>query len=79
MFGFAGRTRMRTLRTPTHRLSIYEGQDWGEIYDLHNDPDECHNLWNDPQTAALRQHLLHRLALAMIRYGDSSPHPTALA
>jgi arylsulfatase len=70
---------MRSLLTPSHRLSVYEGQEWGEIYDLVNDPDENHNLWDDPSSAALRQTLLHRLTLAMIRYSDSSPHPTALA
>lgn len=79
MFGFTGRTRMRSLRTATHRLSVYEGQDWGEIYDLVRDPDENHNLWSQPGSAGLRQELLHRLALAMIRYSDTSPHPTALA
>jgi arylsulfatase len=79
MFGFKGRTRMRTLLTATHRLSVYEGQEWGEIYDLAADPDENHNLWDDPSSGALRQTLLHSLALAMIRYSDSSPHPTALA
>lgn len=79
MFGFAGRTRMRTLLTATCRLSIYEGQDWGELYDRSADPGECHNLWNAPHAAVLRQQLLHQLALAMIRYSDSSPHPTALA
>jgi len=79
MFGFPGRTRMRTLCTATHRLSIYDGQDWGEIYDLATDPHESHNLWDQPDYAGLRQDLLHRLALAMMRYGDTSPHPTALA
>ncbi|MCB2030772.1 MAG: sulfatase, partial [Rhodoferax sp.] len=73
------RTRMRTLCTATHRLSIYDGQDWGEIYDLATDPHENHNLWDQPDCAGLRRDLLHRLALAMMRYGDTSPHPTALA
>jgi len=79
MFGFAGRTRMRTLQTGRHRLSIYEGADWGELYDLDADPHESHNLWNDAASAGLRQTLLHRLAIAMIHYTDTSPHPTALA
>ena len=79
MFGFPGRTRMRTLQTATHRLSIYEGVDWGELYDLSADPDECHNLWQDSSSAALRQDLLHRLVKNMIHYTDTSPHPTALA
>ncbi|MEO8857976.1 MAG: sulfatase-like hydrolase/transferase [Burkholderiaceae bacterium] len=79
MFGFSSRTRMRTLQTATHRLSVYEGEDWGELYDLASDPGESHNLWNDTDSAALRQQLLHRLAQAMIHYTDSSPLPSALA
>lgn len=79
MFGFGGRTRMRTLRTATHRLSVYEGQDWAELYDLQQDPHETRNLWDDAGCAGLRLELMHRLALAMVRYGDTSPYPTALA
>ncbi|MEO7241715.1 MAG: sulfatase-like hydrolase/transferase [Variovorax sp.] len=79
MFGFAARTRMRTLQTKRYRLSIYEGEDWGELYDIDSDPGESRNLWNGSTSTELRQNLLHRLALAMIRYTDTSPHPTALA
>ncbi len=79
MFGFPSRTRMRTLQTGDHRLSVYEGADWGEIYDLNNDPAECRNLWDESGSAHLRHALLHRLAQAMIRYTDHSPNPTALA
>ena len=57
MFGFAGRTRMRTLQTPRHRLSVYADADWGELYDLQEDPHELRNLWSDPAAAALRGEL----------------------
>lgn len=79
MFGFSGRTKMRTLQTLQYRLSVFEGADWGELYDLQSDPTESHNLWEDAASAAIRGELLHRLAKAMIHYADPSPHPTALA
>jgi len=79
MFGFPGRTRMRTLQTARYRLSVYEGADWGELYDLDNDPNESINLWKEASAANVRVELLHQLALSMIHYSDESPHPTALA
>jgi arylsulfatase len=79
LFDFPNRTRMRTLQTQRYRLSVYEGVEWGELYDLENDPQENHNLWDDTRFAALRGELLHRLAKAMIHYADTSPNPTALA
>ncbi len=79
MFGFAARTRMRTLQTGRYRLSVYAGADWGELYDIAQDPGESHNLWDDGEHGALRHQLLHQLAQTMIHYTDTSPHPTALA
>ncbi len=79
LFDFPYRTRMRTLQTGRYRLSVYEGVEWGELYDLHDDPDESRNLWEAPEAAALRSELLHRMAKAMIQYADPSPNPTALA
>jgi len=79
LFDFPYRTRMRTLQTARHRLSVYEGVEWGELYDLENDPEESRNLWDEAEAAGLRSELLHRLAKAMIQYADPSPNPTALA
>jgi len=79
LFNLPGRLRMRTLQTARHRLSIYDGAQWGELYDLENDPHERINLWDDKQTSALRQELLHQLAKTLISYTDTSPNPSALA
>lgn len=79
MFGFDKRARMRTLQTATHRLSIYENAEWGELYDLQQDPHECRNLWEDPASLGLRHALLHELTRTMIASADESPAPTALA
>ena len=79
MFGFDSRVRMRTLLYEHYRLSVYEGNDWGELYDLSQDPMELHNLWDQPEHAHLKTKLLHELALSMIHYSETSPNPTALA
>ncbi|HUB98133.1 MAG TPA: sulfatase-like hydrolase/transferase [Stellaceae bacterium] len=77
--GFDSRVRMRSLITDRHRLSVYDGVPWGEIYDLANDPDELVNLWDDPASAGVRADLVIRLARKMIALTDTSPYPTATA
>ena len=79
LFDFPYRTRMRTLQTDRYRLSVYEGVEWGELYDLQDDPHELHNLWETAEARGLRETLLHHLAKSMIAYCDTSPNPTALA
>ena len=46
--GFSQIANVRTILSATHRLSLYRGEDWGELYDLQKDPDETNNLWDDP-------------------------------
>jgi arylsulfatase A-like enzyme len=77
--GFAGRIRMRSLVTAQHRLSLYDGVPWGELYDRARDPDEMINLWDDPASADLRAALVLRLARKMIELSETSPNPTATA
>lgn len=79
LFDFPYRTRMRTLQTSRHRLSVYEGMEWGELYDLQADPHELRNLWEEASARELRESLLHRLVKTMISHSDTSPNPTALA
>jgi arylsulfatase len=40
--------KMRTLVTRSYRLNCYSGQTYGELFDLEKDPQELHNLWNNP-------------------------------
>jgi arylsulfatase len=78
-FGLDRRVRMRTLRDARWRLTFYDGQPWGELYDLEADPLELRNLWNDPGAQRLRDELMERLARAMLDAADTSPYPTASA
>ena len=45
-------------RTREWKLVHYLGQEWGELYDLQNDPGETKNLWRDSSCKETRQHLL---------------------
>ncbi len=78
-FDLDRRLRMRTLLTATHRLTVYDGQDWGEFYGLVDDPLELRNLWNDPASRMARAEGMEALARAMLAATDQSPCPTAPA
>ena len=47
-------------RDDRYKLVVYHGHDLGELYDLHNDPDEFNNLWDEPEFLALRGELIRR-------------------
>ncbi|UCC63846.1 MAG: sulfatase-like hydrolase/transferase [Anaerolineae bacterium] len=57
--------RLRTLVTPTHKITTYTGhrgpEPYGELFDLADDPHELHNLWADPGHAARRGQLIEAL------------------
>ncbi len=77
--GFDRPVRLRTLVTARWRLSVYRGVDWGELYDLQQDPLEMTNLWDDPALLQTRQQLLHQLVQEMEELADDSPLPIARA
>lgn len=77
--GFEAPVRMRTLVTDRHRLSVYRGVDWGELYDLHDDPQELVNRWHDPGCRRLRGGLIQRLVQVQMDHADDSPLPSHMA
>jgi arylsulfatase A-like enzyme len=78
-FGLDRRVRMRTLRDQRHRLTVYDGQAWGELVDLQEDPLELCNLWHDTAAQPLRARLMEALVQAMLSAADTSPYPGASA
>ena len=45
-------------RTRDHKIVVYHGEDFGELYDLQRDPDEFENRWDDPDYADARFELM---------------------
>lgn len=74
--GFEPNFRARTMIADKWRLTFYSDTDWGELYDLENDPLEFDNLWDDPAHAAKRAELVEQLARRMMDLTDSSPLAT---
>lgn len=77
--GFPSRVRVRTLVTERHRLSVYGGVDWGELYDLREDPHELVNLWGDVGYSETLRAMQDRMIREMIAVSETSPRPSALA
>lgn len=74
--GFPSNYRVRSLVTHQHRLTLYSNAQWGELYDLANDPNEFDNLWDSPAHQSLRASLTEQLAYKMMQMADSSPLST---
>lgn len=52
---------LRTVRTHTAKLTLELGSGAGEMYDLNNDPYECHNLFDNSGARGLRDELMQRV------------------
>jgi arylsulfatase A-like enzyme len=74
--GFENHFRVRSLITEDHRLTLYEGVEWGELYDLKNDRAEVRNLWHEPAAAHKRHELTEKLARKLMELSDTSPLAT---
>lgn len=73
------RASILSLVTERWRLSLFEGLDWGELYDLQNDPHELDNRWDDPDCREVRGELQRRLAQRLVALRDRSLLATARA
>jgi len=65
--------RLRTLVTERYQLTVYGGQGYGELFDLHEDPRQLHNLWRSPAHQAVRQELTHRLLHELVESDAALP------
>ena len=71
--GFRKPAVLRVLLTAEYRLTVYAGEEWGELYDLAADPGELRNCWDDPAYAATKAHLIEALMRDMLDSVDQSP------
>ena len=77
--GFEKRPNIRNLVTATHRITVYKGLEFGELYDLENDPRETRNLWDDPEAAADKAEMMIALNQAMLSAIEPGPRPKWIA
>ena len=79
LLGVGRPLRMRTLVTEDARLTLYDGSDEGELFDLARDPNELDNLWARLDARSRRTELVERLARLMMEYADPSPKQSFFA
>jgi arylsulfatase A-like enzyme len=79
VFGLAAGSRLRTLVTQRWRMTIAQDDSYGELYDLHSDPDEMENLFEDSAYRSLRAELMEKLAYRLMELSDRSPLPIGRA
>jgi arylsulfatase A-like enzyme len=77
--GFDKSARVRTVVNQNWQLSVYKDQDWGELYDLKNDPLQTHNLWDSEAHASTKAALFEELTQQLIGQMDESPQSSRLA
>ena len=65
--------RLRTLITPDYQITVYGGQEYGELFDLREDPQQLHNLWASPAHRARRDDLSNRLLHELIESDSALP------
>jgi arylsulfatase A-like enzyme len=69
--------RMRTLITEEDRITIYDGYEGIELFNLKNDPYEMENLQST--NPVKRAEMMERLTYSLMETDDTSPKPTAFA
>jgi len=77
--GFQTPVRVRSLINDHYRMTIYAGEEWGELYDLECDPDETLNLWDSVDHRNVKARMSLRLAHQLAGLMDESPRAKQLA
>ncbi len=54
------RVHIRTYVDDRYKITLYRDESYGEMFDLHADPGEVHNLFDEPEHRELRADLLAR-------------------
>ena len=65
MTGFNKLQRVRTVVTDRHRMSIRQGENWGELYDLQSDPTEENYLFDEASAVQIRATLTETMSRQM--------------
>ena len=49
---------LKTYIEDRYKITVYYNQSYGELFDLETDPEELHNLWDDPNSIELKSDLI---------------------
>jgi len=77
--GLGLRPYVFTIRDARYRLSLFQGLDLGELYDLETDAGKFENLWDDPDHSQVHSGLIKQLARSSFASNDTVPMPVSKA
>jgi uncharacterized sulfatase len=52
---------VKTYINERYKLTVYWKHEYGELFDIQEDPSELNNLWDDPDADALKAQLTRKL------------------
>ena len=55
---------LKTCVTDRYKITAYYNREYGELFDLQEDPSGVNNQWNDQSAAKLKEHLTQKLLFA---------------
>ena len=55
---------VKTYVDDRYKLTVYYNREYGELFDMHEDPGEINNLWNSSEHAELKSELVMKLLFA---------------
>jgi uncharacterized sulfatase len=58
---------LRTYVEERYKMTVYRDRDFGELFDLQEDPGEHRNLWSDPAYADVKCEMFRRFLNAELR------------
>ncbi len=74
-----GAQRIWTFVRDQWRLSVWFGDEMGQLFDRKNDPHEMSNLWSDPDYTVVKAELMERMMRERMRLGETLPLPIRFA
>jgi arylsulfatase A-like enzyme len=77
--GFDDVVMVHSLFDGRWRVSVWEGCEWGELYDLASDPTEARNLWDVAAAIEQKSRMLLLLVQSMQNHADRSPFPITVS
>jgi len=57
---------LRTYVDERYKITVYRNHDYGELFDLEEDPGEVHNRWRDREYAGVKSELLRKFMSATL-------------
>lgn len=62
------KVHLRTFVDKRYKITVYRGHEYGELFDLQEDPGEIRNRWDDPAYAGVKCDLLRKFMSATMDY-----------